>query len=343
MWAFPAHLCAEEQPPATVQDEGAKGADVVTVTILNTGDMHEMSGNLVRIAGYVKQWKAKNPNTLLIDAGDFMNDRDPTRGSTPGEQMMAIMAAVGYDVCILGNHDYKLGKDWILEKSQKYPKFPLVLCNMKWDDKDKERAKDIPRYKIFQFQGVRVAVIGSGSHYTNHQHGPAFPMYHEREAYLELADEVRGKADVIVFISHVFERSDNSLLGAWGEKGPDVLIGAHSHKRFAQRSGKTLIVKAGYAASHLGVATIKWNTREKKIVSCNGGSIAVSGNWPEDEEVKALREKFLNPQKGQKPPAQGAKEKAQAAGSGVYAIAAMLGTLSLLMFLRRSFVSGRRP
>ncbi|HUS47796.1 MAG TPA: metallophosphoesterase, partial [Phycisphaerae bacterium] len=300
-----------------------------TVTLFSTGDMHEASGNLVRVAGYVKEWKKKNPGTLLIDAGDFMNDRDPTRGSTPGEQMIPIMIAAGYDVCTLGNHDYKFGKDWMLEMSRKYPKFPLVLCNMNWSQQDKEKAKHIPRYKIFELEGVRVAVIGSGSNKTNHQHGPPFPLFDVREGYLAVYDEVRQKADVIVAVTHQEDGEDRRRLGAWGEKPPDVLIGAHSHNRFAQRSGKTLIIKAGAMGSPLGMVTIKWNTKEKKLVSCTGSLAAVRGDWPEDEEVKALREKFLNPAPKQEQPKKDEKA-AQPAGKQASRLAPMAMPVAML-------------
>ena len=328
LWALAPALAQDEQPGRPAGDE--KG--VVTVTVFNTGDMHEKTGNLARIAGYVKQRKEKDPNVLLVDAGDFLDDGNlgewPIKG-TNGDAMMALMVVAGYDVCILGNHDRKLGKDRTLDLCLKHPKFPLVVCNINWDEKDKEKAKNIPRYKVFELEGVKVAVVGSCSGYSNHEHGTPFPAFHEREGYLQVLPEVRKKADVIVFISHRFEGSDQRLLNAWGENSPDVLIGGHSHKSFVWRRGKTLWIKAGALGNSLGQVTIKFDTAAKKIVSTDGRVLSVGKDWPVDEEVKALREKFMTPAPKQEQPKKDEKA-AQPAGKQASRLAPMAMPVAML-------------
>ena len=63
-----------------------------TITILNTGDIHETSYNLPRIARYVKQLRAENPNVLFLDAGDRSNKGElelmVTRGKAIGRMMV---------------------------------------------------------------------------------------------------------------------------------------------------------------------------------------------------------------------------------------------------------------
>jgi len=286
--------------------EAQEKRQVVTVTLFNTGDLHEHSGNLARIAGFIKQRKKEDPNVLFVDAGDFLDDGTTGEAqlkATRGDGTVALMAAAGYDACILGNHDYKFGKDRILELCHNHPKFPLVVCNMRWSKQDQQKAT-IPRYKIFQLKGVKVAVVGSGSRYMNHAHGPRFPFFHEREGYREVLPEVRKKADIIIFISHRWEGSDKNLLNAWRGDSPDVLVGGHSHKRLVWRIGKTLLIKAGCFGRWVGATTIKWDG--EKIISCTGRILPVSKQWPEDPDVKALRAKYFAP-------AQKAPQKAPAA------------------------------
>jgi len=272
-------------------------ADVITITIYNTGDLHDHSGNLARIARFVKEQKKKDPHVLFVDAGDFLNKGEGWLMATQGDAMMALMAACGYDACVLGNHDYIYGKDRILDLANKHPKFPLVLCNMKWEGKDVERAKNIPKYKIYTFDGARVCVSGGGSHYRNHAHGPPFPMFHEREGYREILPEIKKKADVFIFISHLRDGSDRNLLNAWEDDSPDVMIGGHTHARKVWTYNETLIVKAGFYGGWLGKTVIKWDKEQKKITSKTARIFRVDRDWPEDAGVKALRDKLMRPKK----------------------------------------------
>ena len=263
----------------------------VTITIYNTGDLHEHSGNLARIAAFVKAAKKKDPHALFVDAGDFLNKGEGWLMASRGEKMMALMAALGYDLCILGNHDYIHGKDRILDLHNKYPKFPLVLCNMKWAGNDVERAKGIPRYKLYKFGDARLCLSGGGSHYKNHAHGPPLPMFHERIGYREILPEIKKKADVFVFVSHLFDSSDRNLINAWKEDAPHVIIGGHTHQTKVWRQEQTLLIKAGCWGRDLGKTTITYDPATKKVTT-GARILHVSGDWPEDANVKALREKL---------------------------------------------------
>lgn len=266
--------------------------DGVTITVYNTGDLHDQSGNLARIAAFVKKQR-QTENVIFVDAGDFLNKGEPWQPATKGEGMIALMAACGYDAVAMGNHDYIFGKEPILDLVVKYPKFPLTLCNMKWSKEDAPRAKGIARYRIIELKGVKVAVVASGSHYTNHAHGEPLPMYHERDAYKELLPELATKADFIIFISHLFNGSDKNLLDAWKENSPPVMIGAHTHERLVTWVNNTLLVKGGHSGLAVGKTTIQYDPARKRVVAAAAKTITVGKDWPEDEQVKALREKLM--------------------------------------------------
>ena len=277
-------------PGAAAETRGA------TVTLYTTGDLHEHSEPLVRIAGYVRQQKKKDPNTLLLDAGDFLNKGEKALAATQGEGMVAIMTAAGYDSCGLGNHDYMYSRNRIFELVAKFPGFPLTLGNCRWHAADKAKAKAIPRYRIFQLKGVKVAVIGTGSQIMNNAPDPQVPAFGPAEALGRLVPELRKKADVIIATTHHGDRADMALIRAAGANAPDVLVGSHSHRRFTRRIGKTLFIKAGSFGKHLGKVTITWDG--KKITSCKGTVIPVRDDWPEDAKTKAVRGKYVKPSKG---------------------------------------------
>ncbi|MCE5325360.1 MAG: metallophosphoesterase [Planctomycetaceae bacterium] len=267
--------------------------DGITITVYNTGDLHDQSGNLARIAAFVAKQR-KEENVIFVDAGDFLNKGEPWQPATQGEGMIALMAACGYDAVAMGNHDYIFGKEPILDLVVKYPKFPLTLCNMRWSKEDLPRAKGIARYRIVELKGVKVAVVGSASHYTNHIGGVPFPMYHERDAYKELLPQLRAKADFVVFISHLFDGSDRNLLDAWKEDSPPVMIGAHTHGRLVTWVNNTLLVKGGHSGLAVGKTVIQYDPAAKRVVAAAAKTITVGKDWPEDEQVKALREKLMS-------------------------------------------------
>src|ERR1019366_2765548 len=114
-------------------------AQQVTVTMLATTDLH---GNLVpvdyvtgqtvarglaKIATLIRQARAENANTMLIDCGDTIQGTpledvyqsiartgaDPA-GHRPaamlgGDPMMRAMNLLGYDAMTLGNHEFNAG------------------------------------------------------------------------------------------------------------------------------------------------------------------------------------------------------------------------------------------
>ena len=287
-------LAAAGAPALAAEDKiPAKGA---TVTLYTTADLHEHSEPLVRIAGYVKGQKKADPNTLLLDAGDFLNKGEKALAATEGEGMVAIMTAAGYDACALGNHDYMYSRTRIFELVAKFPQFPLTLGNCRWHAADKAKAKAIPRYRIFDLKGVKVAIIGMGSQIMNNAPDPQVPAFDVAEAIGQLVPELRKKADVIVVTTHHGDPDDLALLKACRANAPDVLIGSHSHKRFTRRVGKTLFLKAGFYGQHLGKVTITWDG--KKITSCKGTVIPVRKDWPQDAKTKAVRGKYVKPPKG---------------------------------------------
>ena len=318
VWAASPLVAAEAKTPKTQPAEEKPKSETVTVTIYSTGDLHRNSAPLVRIAGFIKQEKKKDPNVLFIDCGDFLHDgraRNPRVAASRGEAMVSTMTAAGYDVCILGNHDYMYGRIRIFELSKKYPKWPVTACNMNWSDEDKEKAKDIPRYRIFEFKGVKVGVIGCGSHYRNHQHGPPFPVVREEQALVKLIPELREKADVIAIVTHLFDASDHRLLNLLAKSPPDVLFGGHSHVRgvwlydpAAKKKSRTsgvMVAKAGSGGTQLAQVIVKWDPAKKEIAVIHGRIIRTDKNWPEDPETKAAREVYFKPKepKPEKTPA----------------------------------------
>ena len=104
---------------ATVLAGWAAGGEArqVTVTVLNTTDMHgsirrtpgvyaeHNEGSLLQCASIIGSVRAENPNTLLLDCGDIFQGTAESF-LTQGGVMAKAMNAMGYESFAIGNHKF---------------------------------------------------------------------------------------------------------------------------------------------------------------------------------------------------------------------------------------------
>lgn len=254
------------------------GPRYVIVTLLHTNDMHghvmprDGSGGLVRIATVVKQIRCEMPNVLLLDAGDIIHgsSEDYLFGGKP---IISAMNAVHYTAAVTGNHEYDFGLDTLRQVTCKAA-FPFLAANVssssggQWDS--------VAPYRIFEMDGVRVAVIGITTLDTISLHWPNsikdIVVSDPFATAAELVPQMRKSADVVVVLSHLGEKLDEKL--ARDVSGIDFIIGGHSHTTIADWRwvGNTLITQTGAKAHALGRIDfiIRINGDSSGIVSVNG-------------------------------------------------------------------------
>ncbi|HKS30178.1 MAG TPA: metallophosphatase [Pyrinomonadaceae bacterium] len=140
------------------------------VTVLNTNDLHSQidplpandrnagKGGMARMATLVKRVRGENPNTLVVFAGDAFQGT-PYFNLYGGEVEYKTMSAVGFDVAVLGNHDFDNGMEG-LAKVIPYAKFDIVATN--YDVRGTILEKHVKPYVVRRFGDVRVGVFGLG-------------------------------------------------------------------------------------------------------------------------------------------------------------------------------------
>lgn len=147
----------------------AMASEPVNITILGTSDLHgtfvpwdystdteNLAGSLSQIATQVQQVRAKQPNVILVDAGDtiqgnfvetFKNDK-----TSP---MILGFNALDYDVWVMGNHEFDFGLKPLSTSLNQF-KGTALAGNILW-----ESGKPyLPAYKIIERQGVKIGIIG---------------------------------------------------------------------------------------------------------------------------------------------------------------------------------------
>ena len=145
-------------------------------TIVN-GKQKEVGG-FARIKTLIDEKKKENPDTLILDGGDFsMGTLIQTVYTTEAAELR-MLGYLGCDVTTFGNHefDYRSGglADMLKIAKNSGETVPeLVVCNVDWDAMEKEglskgqkqiesafETYGVKDYVVIQKGGVKIAVLG---------------------------------------------------------------------------------------------------------------------------------------------------------------------------------------
>ena len=261
-----------------------------TVSIYFTGDLHEHTANLARIAHFVGERRRLDGNVLFLDAGDRFNKGETPVMYTHGEAVMAIVGACGYDAVCIGNHDLSFGADRLGRLADHY-RVPVTACNVAWPE---SIAPAIVRpYRVFPLLGVRVAVVGAAAEAMNHRSDELLEVRPLIAAIQPVVDQARREADIVVLMTHV--EDDRDLEIARRVRGVDAIVGGHSHSLFRKTvvepvSG-TVIHKTGMGGQFIGAIDLTWDGR--RVTGKRTRIIEITPDMPEDPAVRAVRDRCL--------------------------------------------------
>ena len=126
---------ADEVETSAAVTNASSGDNNDTVTVLHTNDVH---GRMVEddrngvigdalLSGIVNDTRSKG-TTIVLDSGDSFQGL-PISNSSKGEDMAAVMNAVGYDAMTVGNHEFDFGLDQ-LRRLSKQINFPIITSNV---------------------------------------------------------------------------------------------------------------------------------------------------------------------------------------------------------------------
>ncbi len=134
--------------------------------ILETTDIHvhvadydyyanktSASVGLAKVATLIKQARAENPNSLMIDNGDLiqgnpLGDYMAKRSGLRKDEVHPVFKAmnlIDYDVGNIGNHEFNYGLEY-LGIALSGAKFPYVSANVFYDDGDLDPTNDKPYF-----------------------------------------------------------------------------------------------------------------------------------------------------------------------------------------------------
>lgn len=266
-----------------------------TVVVLSTNDMHARIQRFPQLASAVAACRDTVP-TLLIDAGDrWTGDAYVDKAPTPGMPMIRLMNRLGYDVATLGNHEFDLGQAFLGRMIDSMD-FEVICANVV---SDTCTFPQLPPYAIVERGGIRFGLVGAVTNYEGPGHpagnaasfaGLRFPD--PQQEALRRAEELRGKVDVLVLVSHMGDDRDLELLAAGVPY--DLVIGGHTHVLRDSTVNGTLLTQTGSNLKNVGATTIRM--RGKRIESIDYRLVSLDG-YPEAPEYRALvDESYADPE-----------------------------------------------
>lgn len=255
------------------------------VTIEN-GEVTE-AGGFARIKTLINDSKSKNPDTLVLDAGDFsMGTLVQTIYNTEAAELR-MLGALECEVTTLGNHEFdyrSAGLAGALKaaKESSNPVPSIVLCNIDWAameaeglTEDQQLLKDafdnygMTDYTILTKGDVKIAVLGVFGEYSLDCAPTCVLKFRDAsEAAAETVAKIQANEDVdmIVCVSHSGTNEDESKsedeILAKNVPDIDLIISGHTHTTLNEpiRHGNTYIVSCGEYGKNLGTLSLSQRT-----------------------------------------------------------------------------------
>lgn len=239
--------CSNSAMDITAQHEWVQDKEY-NLTILHTNDNHGnfwqnkygergMAARATLVNNIRAEVQAKGGSVLLLSAGD-VNTGVPESDLQDAKPDFIGMNMIGYDAMALGNHEFDNPLE-ILEKQEEWANFPFLSANIYKNGK-----RMFAPYKIFNKNGVKVAVIGLTTEDTAKVGNPEFikdvkftdPKVEAKRVIADL--KATQNPDVIIVTSHMGHYPG----GKYGSNAPgdvqlaryidrgdlDVIIGGHS-------------------------------------------------------------------------------------------------------------------
>lgn len=278
-------VCAQDAAPGTTVDivfTHDTHSHLNTFTTVVDGLETELGG-FARMNTLIEAQRAQNPDTLVIDGGDFSMG---TLIQTVFETQAAELRMLGYlgcDVTTLGNHEFDYrskGLANMLTSAQASGDAvpAMVVCNVDWDTMEakgltegQQRLKDaftaygVSDYTVLEKGDVDIAVVGVFGKDAL-ACAPTCELKFEDpiEAVKQTVADIKANEDVdmIVCVSHsgTWEdesKSEDELL-AKAVPDLDLILSGHTHTEIEKpiQHGSTYVVSCGEYGKNLGELTL---------------------------------------------------------------------------------------
>ncbi len=256
-------------------------------------------GGFAHLSTLVQQLRASRPGALLLDGGDTWQG-SATSLWTNAQDMVDACKLMGVNI-MTAHWEMTYGAKRVTEIIEKDLKGHIDFLAQNVRTADFGDPVFDP-YVVREINGVPVAIIGQAFPYTP----IANPRYFvsewnfgiQEEALQKVINEARGKAQVVVLLSH--NGMDVDLKLASRVRGLDAILGGHTHDGVPaptlvkNSGGTTLVTNAGSNGKFLGV--LDFDVRQGRIRDWRYKLLPVFANLlPADKAMASYIDKVRAP------------------------------------------------
>lgn len=275
--------------------KSAEEVEKHTITIAATADMHgriyphdyatdefDSDAGYGKISTLVNAEREKNPNLILMDVGDTVQDNSAELfNDLDTHPMVEAMNEMNFDVWAIGNHEFNFEKEFIVRNINNFD--GVVLSANIYNEKD--GSYFVNPSQIYEVNGTRVAVVGIIPPYVPMWEASAPSHFKglEFEEVLESAQkavaDLEGKYDVLVGAFHLGREDNYGGNGIYqvAEAMPefDIIFGGHEHALYVENVNGVTILEPGRYGQALAKADIEVEKVDGKweVVSINAENI----------------------------------------------------------------------
>lgn len=212
---------------------------------------------------------AQYPYHLFTDGGDDYEKGSLAEELSQGKSTRLATYAMGFDLRVLGNHDFAWGESEMLAFSDD-PTALTLASNTRYFGANPDDFHAIP-YAEYDLGCVRIGVIGlvgeSWDEFDSEQAVDHLPNFKTDMALVsraqQLIDQYRGRVDYLVMLNHL--RFDQDVSLAQQLSGVDLILGGHAHRGyklwqngsmiFEEELVDELVLQINQLAAQLALAT----------------------------------------------------------------------------------------
>ena len=251
-------------------------AQPVSLTIVHVGDWDRMegrkgAGGAARIAAVVAEERARAEERgghAIVTFGGDMISPSLMSGIDRGAHMIVLADAIGFDIGVVGNHEFDFGAN-VLRKRLSESRMTWLAGNVRYKG---ERFPGAPATTMLEIGGVRVGFLGLVTADTPEISKPGEDVTFAPvvETGVALAKGLKqAGADLVVALTHDALARDMALLR--GSRQIDILLGGHDHLLLARYDGRQAVMKAGSQGNHVAVLDLRIERRKNRA----GAQVAV--------------------------------------------------------------------
>ncbi len=239
-------------------------AEPVSLTILHVNDLDDMEesggrGGVARLVTVIEAERAMGGNLLVTNGGDAISP-SLMSGFDDGAHMIDLYNSVGFDVMVLGNHEFDFGPEVAKERIAE-AEFPILGGNV--FDTDGEIIDGAVPTWTTQVGDYTIGFLGLTTLGTMTKSSPGDLFFAPvTDTAQSLAAELRdGGADFVIALTHTDIGEDRELIA---QGAVDLVLSGDDHLLQSYYDGRIALVESHEQANYVTAVDLTFDTVESR-------------------------------------------------------------------------------